>query len=206
MNTLEIKYKGIIKNWFSFINIAKLQFVNYEKLEGRNWKKYDFSIDCSEDQSLFKDMLQIRCIEELTEASIAFKENSYDHFKEEITDALNFYLSSMVMCNYSKMNKEPLLPKKSQSYNIFKMLTDGEIHYMFYSIIEKIGYLCNLLKNRPWAQSNYLVSMTDFNERLDDLWLSFWRMIYNLGISRDEVFELFERKYEVNKWRIKTGY
>ena len=74
--------------------------MNYEKLEGRDWKKYDFSIDCAEDQMLFKDMLQIRCIEELTEASIAFKEGSYEHFKEEITDALNFYLSAMVMYGY----------------------------------------------------------------------------------------------------------
>ena len=62
-----------------------------EKIEGiANWKEYSFSIDCAQDQMKFKDMLQIRFIEELTEASAA---EEYEHFWEEITDALNFFLS-----------------------------------------------------------------------------------------------------------------
>lgn len=204
MNTLEINYKNQIKNWNDFKKYAKQQFVNYEKLEGRNWKKYDFSIDCAEDQMLFKDMLQIRCIEELTEASIAFKEEEFEHFKEEITDALNFFISAMVMIDYDL--KEPVLRDSSHSKVLFSYMDELDIHHFFYKIIEKIGYLCNLLKNRPWAQSNYLVSMVDFNERLDDLYNAFWTLIRDLGFSKQEIFELFERKYEVNKWRIQTGY
>ena len=204
MNTLEINYKGKIKNWEDFVKAAKEQFVNYEKLEGRDWKKYDFSIDCAEDQMLFKDMIQIRCIEELTEASIAFNEGEFEHFKEEITDALNFFISSMVMIEYDM--KKPSFLKNSCSKEMFSMLDELDIHHFFYIIIEKIGYLCNLLKNRPWAQSNYLVSLTDFNERLNDLWKEFWELIRILGFNEQEVYELFERKFEVNKWRIRTGY
>ena len=121
MNTLEIKYNHKIQNWEDFKKFAKLQFLNYEKLEGRDWKTYDFSIDCSEDQMLFKDMLQIRCIEELTEASIAFKEKDFEHFKEEITDALNFFVSALCMCNYDM--KKPRFVKEDDSKNIFESHT-----------------------------------------------------------------------------------
>lgn len=204
MNTLEIKYTGKIKNWNDFKKYAKIQFVNYEKLEGRDWKKYDFSIDCAEDQMLFKDMLQIRCIEELTEAFVAFQEKDYEHFKEEITDALNFFISSMVMIDYDM--KEISIQENSTSEEKFDELIFSHLCVLFYGIVQKIGFLCNLLKNRPWAQSNYLVSITDFNERLDNLWKYFWGVINFLGFSKNEIYELFERKYEVNKWRIKTGY
>ena len=83
MNTLEINYKHKINSFDDLWKYAKKQFIEYEKLEGRDWKNYDFSIDCAEDQMLFKDMLQIRCIEELTEASVAFENGEKEHFYEE---------------------------------------------------------------------------------------------------------------------------
>jgi len=204
MNTIEISYKKKIKNWNDLIKAAKNQFIQYEKVEGIDWGKYDFSIDCAEDQMKFKDMLQIRCIEELTEASIAFKEGEYEHFKEEISDVINFFLSAMIMIDYKL--EEPILSNEDQSKLFFGYMDELDIHHYFYIIIEKIGYLCNLLKNRPWAQSNYLVSMIDFNERCEDLYKTFWDLISSLGFSKLSILEMFERKYEVNKWRMKTGY
>ena len=203
MNTLEINYKGKIKSFSDLFKFAKKQFVEYEKLEGRDWKEYDFSIDCAEDQMLFKDMLQIRCIEELTEATEAIDDK--DHFLEEVTDAINFFLSSYCMLdvNFDEfMDLDELLKDNINPY----VITYEDCAYYFYLIVQDIGNLCNLLKNRPWAQSNYLVSMVDFNNRLHDLWDTFWKVIWWLGLSSKKVFELFERKYEVNKWRIKTGY
>ena len=205
MNTLEVKYEHKINNWVDFVKYATKQFIEYEKLEGRNWKEYDFSIDCAEDQMLFKDMLQIRCIEELTEASIAYNE-SYEHFIEEITDAINFFVSACVMCN--KLDKMPIpeINHKDRTKSIYNNTSYKELGNLFYTFIEKIGYLCNLLKNRPWTQSNYLVSILDFDERFNDLWFAFWDLLDLLGFSKEKVYECFERKYEVNKWRIKTGY
>ena len=84
MNTTEIKWNHEIKSFDELFKAAKEQFLMYEKLEGiDDWEKYDFSIDCSADQMKFKDMLQIRFIEELTEASIAMDEEG-EHFWEEI--------------------------------------------------------------------------------------------------------------------------
>lgn len=204
MNTLEVKTTNLIKNFGDFYKIGKRQFLEYEAIEGiTNWKEYDFSIDCSEDQMKFKDMIQIRFIEELTEASCALKEP--EHFWEEITDALNFFISGYIMLgtDFKKLpNPEQFLSKK----NKMKVPSFKKYSIMTYPLIHYTGSLCNLLKNRPWAQSNYLVSMIDFNERLEELWIAFWSYLGKLGIDKENLFDLFERKVLVNRWRMKTGY
>ena len=216
MNTIEVKVKGLIKNWDDLYKYAYKQFVAYEKLEGiKDWKKYDFSIDCAEDQMKFKDMLQIRCIEELTEATHAL--DNYDHFLEEITDAINFFLSAYCMLGVDFKDfcyPDEIIQFYAFEFN-FNNLNMGPsvfshpmdiLYSRFYNIIDCIGNLCNLLKNRPWTQSNYLVSMLDFKERLNELWLCFWDTINWLKLTDEKIFELFERKYLVNQWRMKTGY
>lgn len=205
MNTTEIKMQHIINSFDDLYKYAMKQFIEYEKLEGiDNWKEYDFSIDCSQDQMKFKDMLQIRCIEELTEATHAL--DNKDHFYEEVTDALNFFLSAYCMLGvnfHSFKNPEQILKESIPAGYMFHYSWIGSL---FYDIVNDIGDLCNLLKNRPWAQSNYLVSMYDFDIRLHKLWETFWSVLGRLGLSEEQIFEMFERKYLVNKWRIKTGY
>ena len=206
MNTLEIKIneKDKIKDFKTFYKIAKKQFYDYEKLEGiSNWKEYDFSIDCGEDQLKYKDMLQIRFIEELTEASAVINEK--EHFWEEITDSLNFFISSFIMLDFNLKNfpnPEKYLSKvdkrKIPSYKKFSILV--------YPLIQDVGNTCNLLKNRPWAQSNYLVSIIDFKNNLIKFWIDFWKFLGKLGLSKEVLFDLFKKKVEVNKYRMKTGY
>ena len=209
MNTTEIKWNHEIKSFDELFKAAKEQFLMYEKLEGiDDWEKYDFSIDCSADQMKFKDMLQIRFIEELTEASIAMDEEG-EHFWEEIGDALNFFLSAYVMLGVDfNTLKSPsdILINHQFALKKCKILSKSVYSVHVYPIIEKVGYLCNLLKNRPWTQSNFLVSMTDFNERLNLLWEEFWKFFDYMRISPDEVFEMFWKKYQVNIYRIESGY
>lgn len=206
MNTLEIIYNKNIKDFKTLFKKAKKQFLDYEKIEGINdWKNYDFSIDCSEDQMKFKDMLQIRFIEELCEASEALINKEKEHFLEEITDAINFFLSAYIMLNKS-LNEMENPEKYLSKYKKYKLISFKKYSKLTYLIIHQVGLVCNLLKNRPWAQSNYLVSLIDFNKRLDDLWKIFWKYLGKLGIDKYSLFELFEKKYIVNQWRIKTGY
>lgn len=206
MNTLEIQIKHKIKTWNDFYGTLRKQFLMYEKIEGiENWKDYDFSIDCSEDQIKFKDMLQVRFIEELTEASEAILENEKEHFLEEITDSVNFFISAFCMLDINFFNLPNPLNYLSPVKN-FQIPSFNNYSLKVYPVIHNVGCLCNLLKNRPWAQSNYLVSLVDFNNRLEILWKSFWDFLGYLGIDEKTLFELIERKYLVNCWRIKTGY
>lgn len=209
MNTTEVKYNGEIDSFKTLFKMAKKQFLTYEKIEGiPNWKDYDFSIDCSEDQMKFKDMLQIRFIEELTEASVSMREMDESHFWEEIGDSLNFFLSAYIMLGQD-LNKLPspenfiykgwwFIKSKPSSLKSFSKLV--------YPIIEDVGSLCNLLKNRPWTQSNFLVSMEDFNERLLILWENYWKMLGKLYLTKEDIFEMFFKKVKVNEFRMQTGY
>lgn len=205
MNTTEIKFNNEIKSFKDLYKFAMKQFVHYEEVEGVNWKEYDFSIDCAEDQMKFKDMLQIRCIEELTEASVAMDEPD-EHFWEEIGDSMNFFLSAFCMLGVD-MNKlycpdKMLSPKSNKTKpKVREFSTKAYIN-----VIEPIGYLCNLLKNRPWTETNFLVSMTDFDKRLNALWNSFWVFLGNMGLSSEDVFEIFYKKYKVNEFRRSTHY
>ena len=206
MNTTEVKYNGEIKSFNDLFKLADKQFRHYETIEGINdWDEYDFSIDCSQDQMKFKDMLQIRFIEELTEASISIDEED-EHFWEEIGDAMNFFLSAYVMLgvDLNKFNSPDEF--LAHTGNRKKIADLKEFSIAAYPVIEKVGYLCNLLKNRPWAQSNFLVSMVDFNERLNSLWVEFWSFMGKMNLTSEDVFEMFWKKYQVNLHRIRTGY
>ena len=213
MNTTDVEVKGFIRSFDDLYMYAKEQFLMYEKLEGiDDWEAYDFCIDCPEDQAKFKDMLQIRFIEELTEATKTL--DNVEHLKEELTDALNFFLSAFVMvgADFSNLPKpESMLPpyyslESGRDFGRGKFEDITDVWSETYRVIEAVGYLCNLLKNRPWAQSNYLVSMLDFNKRLLSLWCNFWRYLFIWGLDKNTIFEMFERKFEVNCFRVETGY
>lgn len=206
MNTIDIKYNDEIQSFKELYELAREQFVRYEQVEGVDWNTYDFSIDCAEDQAKFKDMLQIRFIEELTEASVSLDEHE-EHFWEEIGDALNFFLSAYTMLgvDFEKLDTNPYYYLDTRTPK-HKPKTLQEYSVMVYPVIEKVGYLCNLLKNRPWAQSNYLVSLTDLDIRINELWTEFWKFLGELYLSSEDVYEMFYKKYMVNKHRIETGY
>ena len=199
MNTTEVALEGLVKDYKSFWNITKEQFINYEKLEGRDWDNYDFCIDTPEDQLLLKDMLQVRMIEELAEAHEAYLLNQEDHYKEEIADAVNFFMAAVHMSGLTFNgfpDKKEVFETFDPRISLWKEASDT---------IYRVHHLCNLLKNRPWSQSNYLVSLDEYNERWQDLWNSFWTLIFH-HINEIDLFEVVERKYLVNKYRIETGY
>jgi hypothetical protein len=208
MNTLEVQVEHHIETLDEFYQTAKEQFLSYEKLEGiPDWGAHDFSIDCADDQARFKDMLEIRFVEELTEASACLNEG-IEHFLEEITDSINFLLSAYIMAGYSPLTDLPSIESflAKDFIGIIKPNSIDDMAIPAYNLVHRVGWACNLLKNRPWAQSNYLVDLLQFKERLVDLWIYFWKWIGSLGIDKKMLFDLFERKVEVNKFRIQTGY
>lgn len=208
MNTQEIQVKHHIRSWPEFYDVARKQFLAYEKLEGiPDWEAHDFSIDCADDQARFKDMLEIRFVEELTEASACLDEG-IEHFLEEITDSINFLLSAYIMAGYDLLRDLPEIQDflSLSSNGVKKPGSIDEMAIPAYNLVHRVGWTCNLLKNRPWAQSNYLVDLLQFKERMTDLWIYFWTWVGGLGINKIMLFDLFERKVEVNRFRIKSGY
>lgn len=208
MNTRDITVK-LPKDvdLFWIYNQHKKMFYKFMELEGiSNWKEYNFSIDTAADQTIFKDVLQIRFIEELTEATTSGC--IIDHFEEEIIDSFNFLLSGLVALD---MKLEDLPKWKDRKRNKLKLwfilkYRRNKLNAETYKVVEKVGLLTNLLKSRPWAQNQLLVDSMMFNKRLVDLWVQFNEYINWLGIDLDTLYKLWYQKSEINYFRLKTGY
>lgn len=208
MNTRDITVK-LPKDvdLFWIYNQHKKMFYKFMELEGiSNWKEYNFSIDTAADQTIFKDVLQIRFIEELTEATTSGC--IIDHFEEEIIDSFNFLLSGLVALD---MKLEDLPEWKDRKRNKLKLwfilkYRRNKLNAETYKVVEKVGLLTNLLKSRPWAQNQLLVDSMMFNKRLVDLWVQFNEYINWLGIDLDTLYKLWYQKSEINYFRLKTGY
>jgi hypothetical protein len=178
-------------------------FISFMKLEGINIPDYNFDINCYEDQQLIKDFLQIRFIEELTEATLDI--NNKDHFVEEMIDAFNFLIESYILYgyDYEDLRNWKKINHKDVDLNRCPITY---IHSSFYRVVESVGKTCNLLKNRPWRSSHYLTDLYLFEKNLKDIWIKFNELCNMIDLNEKELFEVWSLKYQVNIFRLKTGY
>lgn len=163
-------------------------------------KIYDFDINVYQDQQIFKDFLQIRFIEELTEA-MADTQN-INHFKEEITDAFNFLVTAYSIYGWGN----DLEWHFDAAVTPLEISNTSEIKELMWNIVQLVGNTCNHLKNRPWRQSQYLVDLYVFEKDLKEIWVYFNYVLSILGITPREIFEQWSLKYQVNKFRLDSNY
>lgn len=193
MNTQD--FKPFIKSWeeiYSRQGELQLMYSPYFKERIAN-----FDINTLEDQELFKKLCW-QIVEELAEAKDAIEwELDDEHFDEELIDAFNFTLELYQLYGMAP-SFDWTLPKGAQDSEDFAgdMLT----------LIGNIGMTANCLKNREWRQSQYLVDLVVFEDRLKEIWTSFVTMFEHLGLSENRVKELWSLKYQVNLFRIKSKY
>lgn len=193
MNTQD--FKPFIKSWeeiYSRQGELQLMYRPYFKERIAN-----FDINTLEDQELFKKLCW-QIVEELAEAKDAIEwELDDEHFDEELIDAFNFTLELYQLYGMAP-SFDWTLPKGAQDSEDFAgdMLT----------LIGNIGMTANCLKNREWRQSQYLVDLVVFEDRLKGIWTSFVIMFEHLGLSENRVKELWSLKYQVNLFRIKSKY
>ena len=75
-----------------------------------------------------------------------------------------------------------------------------------YDLIQCIGELTNLLKQRPWRESQYPVDLITFKARWKRVWLNFWLTQKYYGFNWKEFKAIWSKKYQVNKFRIESNY
>lgn len=182
-------------------------FRRYMITEGiPNWDAHDFSIDCLEDQEIFKDFLMNRVVEEITEATVDL--DHPDHFLEEIVDALNFLLEAYIIYgwNYSNLGAWTTAPDIFEEVIDYFRQEPDDLHQMCYRVVEAIGACTNLLKNRKWKSSQYLVDLLLFEERFKEVWTAFNVLCVMLGITEKRLFEVWSQKLQCNIFRLETRY
>lgn len=193
MNTQD--FKPFIKSWeeiYALQGELQLMYRPYFKERIAN-----FDINTLEDQELFKKLCW-QIVEELAEAKEAIEEELDDeHFYEELIDAFNFTLELYQLYGMTP-SFDWTLPKWAKDLEDFA----GDL----LTLIGNIGMIANCLKNREWRQSQYLVDLVVFEDRLKGIWTSFVIVFEHLGLSENRVKELWSLKYQVNLFRIKSKY
>lgn len=195
MNTQD--FKPFIKSWeeiYALQGELQLMYRPYFKERIAN-----FDINTLEDQELFKKLCW-QIVEELTEAMEAKDRNEEDHVLEELIDAFNFMLEL-----YQLYGMAPDFAW-GHTYGFRKDIADENFEENILELIKTIGLAANCLKNREWRQSQYMVDLVVFEDRLKWIWTYFVIMFEHLGLSETRVKELWSLKYQVNLFRIKSKY
>lgn len=195
MNTQD--FKPFIKSWeeiYALQGELQLMYRPYFKERIAN-----FDINTLEDQELFKKLCW-QIVEELAEAMEAKDKNEEDHVLEELVDAFNFMLELYQLCGVA--------PDFAWGHTcgFRKDIADENFEENILELIKTIGLAANCLKNREWRQSQYMVDLVVFEERLRNIQAMFAMLFGSIGVPEDKVRELWSLKYQVNLFRIKSKY
>lgn len=210
MNTNDFKPFEYRNDCFNFI-FRKQKELMIEFLKTEKISIDSFDINCFDDQRIFKDYLQIRFIEELNEATLDLE--NYSHFLEEMVDAFNFLVETYIIYGWNhwdlsewKVKPDRFFFRVSNDKILQNMFDRVSLNAKFYEVIESVGAACNLLKNRPWKSSQYLVDLFVFEDLFKKVWTKFNELCNFVGISKKKLFQVWSLKYQVNYYRIKTKY
>lgn len=181
------------------------------------------SIDDSQFQNWIKNKFW-RCTEELAEATecleneITFWRERWDydadvrHTVEEIIDALHFLAAATVIATdtigpgldlaWERIQVPAWLDEEAPETPCPAMAC----RILFGQIIFHMGLAANTLKNKPWKMTQMPTDRTKFEARMADAWSSFFILFKWLGMSVGDVYNLYHKKREVNKFRQRTNY
>jgi hypothetical protein len=73
-------------------------------------------------------------------------------------------------------------------------------------IVEELNEASHTLKNQSWKQSHVLTDTTHFYEELSDSFHFFIELCIAVGLSSEDLYKVYYKKSEVNKFRIDSKY
>jgi len=192
-------FKPLKNLTIDFIQDKQMEIMfQYEPSEREVFENFD--IDVYEDQETFKKYCW-RITEEITEALEDMEHPQ--HFKEEITDAFNFLVELYSLYGWKMSDLGTIFQEGYPDPPEFNKRISEDFSL---KVIKAIGLSANLLKNRKWRQSQYLVDLLVFEKRFKDIWLWFEYLVYWSGISKEDLFDEWSKKYQVNIFRLDSKY
>lgn len=82
-------------------------------------------------------------------------------------------------------------------------------HYLkdfAWRITEEVGEAMNCLKNKPWKQSQMATDKEHFVEELVDGFHFYVELLINVGLTAEDLYNLYCKKNRVNQFRQRSGY
>jgi len=179
--------------------------IKYKDIEGiPDWP---FDINNYEHQAWIKDFLW-RSTEEVAEALEALELGHKEHYLEELSDALHFIVEALILAGVDSKHRFSNLEEMVNNIKgtITEKSTDHSINEGSLDYIKHLGLVGNTLKNKKWKKTQVL---TDYNKFEHIANKSFTKLIVLFVISGCEakdIYELYYKKSQVNKFRQNTNY
>lgn len=175
-------------------------------------------LDLPRDQHLAREFAW-NVTEEMGEVlDVYFGTGDKEHIKDEIADALSFYLelmlmSGMAMKDFIFVHSEDdgddleawffLGTGSSLKIPDVDFLHERVIHSLF---LQKLALAINHLKNRKWRKTNLKTNKKMYREALLETFDLFIAFVQVVGLSSADLLDAYLRKSEVNMFRIRSKY
>jgi hypothetical protein len=167
-----------------------------------------FNLEQAQSQAYVKDLCW-RVTEEIAEANEAHSHIENVHAKEEMADALHFLVELLLVVGIPPTS----IPNwRDTSVDMLLSLTiAADAAYMgfgeeCFTTITYLGLACNCLKNKPWKQTQMQTDVKKFEGNLINATRSFFRACAAIGMDDQVIYDIYFRKSEVNKFRIRSQY
>lgn len=173
-----------------------------------------FSIDSMLCQEICKNYAW-RITEELTESteviatSLFLEDKELFHAQEEAMDALHFMIELLIITG---QRAEDMVPKDLNQdslvycFSLYPRVIMSNYRNYAYDTIEYLGKAMNCLKQKPWKQTQVFTDTGRFHYNLQATFDHLIKYCTSLNMTAESCYDLYFRKSEVNKFRIKSNY
>lgn len=151
-----------------------------------------------------------RITEEITEATEARDVlDHFEHYLEEMIDALHFLVEQQILAGITAGS---YCPEGLKTDLLDYLMFEGNNYVTSltpiteYHIIERVGLAMNCLKNKPWKQSQMMTDEEKFYGYMRESLLALLAVLVRAGLTAQDVYDLYFRKNEVNKFRQRSNY
>lgn len=201
-----------------------IKYLPIEKENGLlQTEDFPVNLDDRKGQARLKDFAW-RTLEELYEATDALTQHpdNPEHFLEEMIDSVHFFIEMNLLCGITpqQIKEYYSIPEDVDSFEYLEKVSNTietfsaeeikripEVFLIHITIGQCIGNAMNRLKNKPWKQTHMVTDKEAFYNCLMPAWLGYFRVLsHKYGLSADDIFTLYFKKSEVNKFRIRSGY
>jgi hypothetical protein len=134
------------------------------------------------------------------------------HFYEEMIDALHFIVEAMITSGIVLENDQAwtkYLSERSRNVlvsDIFQFRGQTQLRIQILEIITSLGLAANCLKNKPWKQTHMPTDVNRYKTFLMDTWKLFLLLWSSLGVGLKELYIIYAKKAEVNRFRQRSQY
>ena len=196
--------KKVDEPWLDFLLDRQRELVEkYKDIEGMPDVPLD--INTKETQIWVKDFLW-RVTEELMEAYEAYSQGHNDHFMEELSDSLHFYLEIFILIDHQPMFDDAILEDMIEDAD-GRVLRAEDLVVSMFNVIYHLGLTGNFLRNKKWKQTQVFVDVIKFKEELNLGFFDLIWLIITAGVkTKHGLLSLYYKKYQVNQFRQRSKY